>query len=210
MKRYYLIDFENVFSKGLTGCSQLGKKDHIILFYTNYTKYIEIDIIREHGKANLKFYKVHDGKQSLDMHIASYIGYIIGKNRSDDIEIVIISKDKDYDHIIEFWIEKKGIKISRAVQVGMSKTFSDKKEVEPATPQKPAEKPVDETVELKKKIQEPLQKEGIAVDRINGVTSVVVKNYAEKDSKQKIYRGIISKYGQEVGLDLYRLIKEHL
>ena len=172
MKTYYLIDFENVFSKGLTGCSQLRKKDHIIVFYTNHTKTIDLDIICEHGKADLRFYKVHDGKQSLDMHIVSYIGYIIGKNKSKDIEIIIVDDNSESKN--------------------------------------PVEKQVDEKAELKKKIQEPLRKEGVAVDRINGVTSVVVKNLGKTDSKQKIYRGIISKYGQEVGLYLYRLIKDQL
>lgn len=42
------------------------------------------------------------------------------------------------------------------------------------------------------------------------VVSLVGKNTGAKDGKQKTYREIISKYGQEKGLAIYRLIKKHI
>lgn len=34
METYYLIDYENVNSDGLSGCDKLAKSDHIIIFFT--------------------------------------------------------------------------------------------------------------------------------------------------------------------------------
>lgn len=98
---------------GLIGCEKLKKNDRIILFYTDNAKSIDIDIIQYHGEAKLILYKVSAGKQSLDMHLGSYLGYLIGRNKDRECKYVIISKDTDYDNIMNFWIEKTGVKILR-------------------------------------------------------------------------------------------------
>ncbi|MDE5764319.1 MAG: hypothetical protein K2I00_05050 [Ruminococcus sp.] len=98
---------------GLIGCEKLKKNDRIILFYTDNAKNIDIDIIQYHGEAKLIMYKVSAGKQSLDMHLGSYLGYLIGRNKNHECKYVIISKDTDYDNIMNFWIEKTGSKILR-------------------------------------------------------------------------------------------------
>ena len=69
IKTYYLIDYENVGSEGFKGC----------LFYTDNSRKIDLDIINDHGESKLITHKVPTGNQSADMHLGSYLGYLIGK-----------------------------------------------------------------------------------------------------------------------------------
>ena len=111
---YYLIDYENTNSKGLKGSGKLKKNDRIFIFYSENASKINLDFLASHGKAKINAIKVPVRKQSLDMHIASYIGFLIGKSREKAVscKYVIISRDNDYDNIIAFW-KKRKIDISR-------------------------------------------------------------------------------------------------
>lgn len=120
IETYYLIDYENVGSDGLSGCEKLGKTDHIIIFFTKNAKKIDMSEIADHGEAELDMKEVPAGKQSADIHIGSYLGYIIGINKGRDCSIVIISKDTDFDNVIKFWKKETGVKLSRAQQIKVS------------------------------------------------------------------------------------------
>ena len=79
METYYLVDYENVGSSGLTKCNALEKTDHLHIFYTENQKKIDLDIVDNHGKAEFETHKVPTKSQSVDMHIVSYMGYLLGK-----------------------------------------------------------------------------------------------------------------------------------
>ena len=116
IKTYYLIDYENVGSEGFKGCEKLRETDIIHLFYTDNSRKIDLDIINDHGESKLITHKVPTGNQSADMHLGSYLGYLIGKEctgQDEECKIVVISKDTGFDHIIEFWKAEKNVKISR-------------------------------------------------------------------------------------------------
>ena len=80
IETFYLIDYENVHGEGLSGCQDLGNTDHIVIFYTQNAKNIDMSDISNHGSADLVMEEVPAGKQSADMHIGSYLGYLAGKN----------------------------------------------------------------------------------------------------------------------------------
>lgn len=110
IKTYYLIDYENVGNEGFKGCEKLRETDIIHLFYTDNSRKIDLDIINDHGESKLVTHKVPTGNQSADMHLGSYLGYLIGKEctgQDEECKIVVISKDTGFDHIIEFWKTKK-------------------------------------------------------------------------------------------------------
>ncbi len=115
---YYLIDYENTNSRGLKGSGKLKKSDRIFIFYSENASKINLDFLASHGKAKINAIKVPVKKQSLDMHIASYIGYLIGKHKDKSVEcrFVIISKDNDYDNIISFW-KKRKVDVSRRERI---------------------------------------------------------------------------------------------
>jgi hypothetical protein len=129
-KIYYLIDFENVGSNGLKGCEQLKKTDQIHLFYTNNANKISLDVFCNRGEAELYVHKVPVKNQSADMHLVTYLGYLIGTN-SEDCSYVIISKDTDFDNIIRFWQEERDVKISRASRIGPEEKPEKKPEKKP-------------------------------------------------------------------------------
>ena len=79
IKTYYLIDYENVGSEGFKGCGKLRETDIIHLFYTDNSRKIDLDIINDHGESKLITHKVPTGNQSADMHLGSYLGYLIAK-----------------------------------------------------------------------------------------------------------------------------------
>lgn len=291
IETYYLIDYENVGADGLAGCDKLTKSDHIYIFFTKNAKKIDMTEIANHGEAELDMIEVPAGKQSTDIHIGSYLGFLAGKyateNRVKDCSVVIISKDTDYDNVIKFWVKKTGIKASKALKIKVStpkatqakqtpiiKTATVKvdgakktklnQEVMKAVRAKgfdvsvgnavaqlvtglygeerfmnevynmlrekytnylevyEAIKPViskysDDVVNMSAaktstnmQIQQLLSKANFESNIINYVASVVTKNMGVKNGKQQIYRTIISKYGQNKGLNIYNHIKKHI
>ena len=134
IKVYYLIDFENVGCEGLNGCEKLGESDYIHLFYTNNNKKIDLDIISNHGAAKLITHKVPTGKQSADMHLGSYLGYLVGAKHMDQKEsckFVIVSKDTGYDPIIQFWKTEKKAKVVRIDKISNKQTKNKQKDNKP-------------------------------------------------------------------------------
>lgn len=116
IETFYLIDYENVHGDGLSGCQDLGKTDHIVIFFTQNAKNIDMCDISNHGSAELDMIEVPAGKQSADMHIGSYIGYLAGKS-GKNCKVVIVSKDTDFDNVINFLKQKTEIVASRTEQI---------------------------------------------------------------------------------------------
>ena len=310
IETYYLIDYENVGIDGLTGCDKLSKTDHIIIFFTKNAKKIDMSEIADHGDAELKMIEVPPGKQSADIHIGSYLGFLVG-SKGKNCNIVIISQDKDFDNVIDFWKKEIGVKSSRAQQIKIpkqknemskqivadqkasdqkaniqktaiketvtkkitTKVSSEKKtqlnqeimqavraagfeasvsnkvaklvtglygkerllsEVHNAlkneyhnykevyTAIKPvlsnydnvsaasAKMPEKNKTEINNKIMQILSKAGFEAEIINSTASIVVKNVGINNDKQQIYRAIISRFGQNKGLNIYNHIKKHI
>ncbi len=143
IETYYLIDYENVNSEGLTGCEKLKDTDHIVIFFTKNAMKIDMSKIADHGDADLKMIEVSAGKQSTDIHIGSYLGYLAakyemekaGEDKKDGKDpawnVVIISADTDFDKVIRFWSEKTGIGASRAQKIIKSISGSSPKKDKP-------------------------------------------------------------------------------
>lgn len=106
-KRYYLVDYENVHQAGMNGIENLTENDVLVIFYTINAETLTFSIYEKlvQCKAEIQLYKVQcGGKNALDFQLSSYVGYIIGKNPT--AEYYIISNDRGYEYIINFWKEK--------------------------------------------------------------------------------------------------------
>lgn len=113
MKTFYLIDFENVHNEGIENIDSLAKTEHVHIFSTNNALNIRMDIV-----SSTRIDKIHIvpvRKQSLDMHLVSYLGYLLGIHGNQCV-YVIVSKDADYDNIIKFW-KSEGYNISRKQKI---------------------------------------------------------------------------------------------
>ena len=256
---FYLIDFENVGLKGLEGAEKLTRHDHVYLFSTRNAPKIDTATLSTFNNTNFEVHEVPAKSQSLDMHLVSYLGFLLGKyidNPKLTMRVVIISNDTDYDDVAQFWNRRLDISVSRrerfhpeaakaaTLKIQVAKLSPVKKqaaeknaekkkrpevkkaaeaapEITPAAPEKtpapdknqkkvPAQKitaPADKTA-VNNAVMKTLSAEKYDNEIVGFVASQVTKLFSEKNGKQQIYRSIISKYGQERGLEIYRNIKK--
>jgi hypothetical protein len=188
---YYLIDFENVGSDGLKGCDQLKKNDQIHLFYTNNANKISLDVFSSRGEAELYVHKVPVKSQSLDMHLVSYLGYLIGTN-DEDCSYVIISKDTDFDNIIKFWQEERDAVISRAGRIMPDKKTEKKAEKKSEKkPKKSKKKLTDILAKKPEEMPEPTP-EPPAEPETEPAAEAETKSTPKKKKKKKSESGKLS------------------
>jgi hypothetical protein len=93
-------------------------------------------------------------------------------------------------------------------QAAPEKTPAPEKSQKKATVQK-ITAPTDKTA-VNNAVMKTLSAEKYDNEIVGFVASQVTKLFSEKNGKQQIYRSIISKYGQEQGLEIYRQIKKLL
>lgn len=104
----YLIDFENVRTDGVRSLTDLKNGDKVAIFYSEQCKNITLDVIESLTKLGVQIecYKAKLGtKNALDFQLSSYLGYIIGKGKTDE-DYCIVSNDKGYDCLCDFWKEQ--------------------------------------------------------------------------------------------------------
>lgn len=127
----YLVDYENVHDAGMKNSERIPEDSIIHLFYSNSEDKITLGSLAP-IVSRLQLHKTRAGKQSLDMHLASYLGHEIGVHGAEH-EYIIVSKDRDYDNIAMFWCE-------HGIHVSSQGALVTKAAEEPA-PSKPEQKP---------------------------------------------------------------------
>ena len=215
MDTYYLVDYENVGSTGVSKCDGLEKTDHLHIFYTENAKKIDLDIVADHGDAEFVIHKVPIKSQSVDMHIVSYMGYLIGKSGGEKIRIVIISKDTDFDNLIKFWSEeaelsrKPKMAVSRKKPQQPKKTSQPKSKKQPANNEESAVKKANVDPEMKTQlnaeIQKTLSQGGFDNRTINNVAKLVGKHYGAGELKRDVHNALMKSYKKHD--EIYKAIK---
>lgn len=102
---YYLVDYENVGTEGVKELKKIKSEDVLVIFYSERSKSISLDVINIISNSNIKLVvqKVTVGtKNALDFQLATYLGYLIGKESSAG-KYYIVSKDKGFDCLCEHW-----------------------------------------------------------------------------------------------------------
>lgn len=110
---YYLIDYENVKVDGLKGISKLSEEDIVCIFYSENADSMTFGLHRRlnESKAKLIYRKVEVGnKNALDFQLSSYLGYIIKENIDNPYEYYVVSADKGYECLVNFWKKYASIK----------------------------------------------------------------------------------------------------
>lgn len=217
IETYYLIDFENVKEDNLLG-AKLGEFDQVHIFSTENVPKISIRLLSVFNATKVFSHVVAVGKQSLDMHLVSYLGYLLGKNENEKARYIIISQDTDYDNVITFWKSRTGFDIKRQSSMGakgnksvpkalLAKTVNT---VNNAGKSSVKAKASQKKVQLNNEIQKKLSQAGFDKEIIGYVASLCIKQFSEKNAKQNIYRDIVAKYGQKQGLEIYNKIKQNI
>jgi hypothetical protein len=115
--KYILIDFENVQPTSLEILKNQNCK--VIIFIGKNQNKIPIKLtvsMQELGDNGRYVITNHTGKNSLDFHIAYYIGKLITENVKNEVSFCLISKDKGYDGLISF-LKSNKVAISRFLSV---------------------------------------------------------------------------------------------
>lgn len=105
---YYLIDFENVRTDGIKDLKGVSEGDAIILFYSEQCKNISLDVIDSIMKLKVQYssFKAKVGtKNALDFQLAAHLGYLIGQGNNQESKYYIVSNDKGYDCLCDYWKE---------------------------------------------------------------------------------------------------------
>ena len=229
---YFLIDYENVHEDGLTGANTLGKNDNVHLFTSKNAPNISIKTLTFFNSTNLQCHEVPANKQSVDMNLASFLGYLIAKNDNAKCNYVIISNDTGFDNVMKFWRQRENLSIVRQDKIKASPVILQK-ESEIVKTAMPDNTPINEpnlqevngkqntanvnlaqlsnkNCQINVEVQKILSKSGFKNNIINDAASLVSKNHSQQNAKQLIYRSFISKFGQQNGLKVYNLIKKLL
>ena len=206
IESFYLIDYENVHGDGLSGCQDLGNTDHIVIFFTQNAKNIDMSDISNHGSADLDMIEVPAGKQSADMHIGSYLGYLAGKN-GKNCSVVIVSKDTDFDNVIKFWKQKTGIGASRTEQIKKKpspKTQTNKQQ--PVAANKPVMQ-VNGTkkTKLNQEVMQAMRSARYDASVSNTVAQIATSLYGDEYMLSEVHNALMDRYTDY--LDVYAVVK---
>ena len=160
MRRFFLVDYENVSDGGLHGFFDLTEDDTVALFYTQNANKISIDFfeiaMRSDKAANIAFIKVNPGNQALDLQLASYLGALMA-SAEDDCAFYIVSKDKGFQCLIPFWSAHHGgtpLYQVRSIQEAIQPDGTATAEVKPARAARPQQKPVPQPAKQPEKAPE--------------------------------------------------------
>ncbi len=103
----YLVDTENVKMAWTVLLDRVTEEDKIILFYTehsNHLTYQDLQFIMRH-QDKLTFISCTMGTNALDFQLSTCLGYMVAEYK--DAKFHIISDDKGYNAIINFWQQRK-------------------------------------------------------------------------------------------------------
>lgn len=203
METYYLIDFENVKSDGLKGCEKLTEKDHIIIFFTENAKKLDMSKIANNGKASLEMISVPAGKQSADIHISSYTGYLVGQGSGTKCNIVIVSEDTDYDNVIRFWRDRTKISVLRKETIDNKK--KNKVVSNDVAVKLPNKTVINNKTKLNQDVMQAISNSGYAPEVANNVAHIVAKSHGSNTFLLEVHNALKEKYTDYN--DVYKIIK---
>lgn len=205
IETYYLIDYENVHSDGLTGCEKLGNADHIVIFFTQNATNLDMREIADHGSAELTMIEVPSGKQSADMHIVSYLGYLTGKN-GKNCNVIIVSRDTDFDNVVAFWKDKTGIKASREQQI-KKKTASGESSNNKKTTEQNTKRKISgaQKTKFNTEIMQTIRSAGYDASVANTVAQIASGFYGDEHMLSEVHNALRDQYVDY--LEVYNIAK---
>lgn len=210
---YFLIDFENVRNAGMRGSEYLLPTDHMLVFYSDNSQFIEqrhLINIQDSGCGFEAYKLLKKRKNGLDFYIATKVGELFGANRCKNA--VLISNDNGFQAIRDFWQECSGTKnrvaISDSIEQGIISAGEDS---ERANRIRTYRKTLDignfyaayqENQRLRRILQDTFSNTAFA-DRLKEIESIVKSGTSPK----VIYLDSLRHFGRKDGQEVYRMLK---
>lgn len=201
LKKYYLIDYENVHRTGIDGILNLNTDDNVVIFYSGNADKITFSLHKQilGSKADITYFEVRaGGKNALDFQLSSYMGYIIGSKKN--CRFYIVSNDKGFEYVRDFW-KKRGVRIEIISNIEDNKTSLE-------IPEKSSVEKVSPDDELKNVLQDmKLKNEDIEFVK-NLVASIISDtSIALNVRKIRINNELCKKFGSIKTKDIYAKLK---
>lgn len=119
---YYLIDYENIIATSdiISVIEEIPNVCIVFIFYSDASKNIPIEALEILRKKQITFLfnkAIIGTKNALDFQLSSYLGYLIHETKEQDAQYFIVSNDKGYDCLSEFY-EREGISVNRMATLG--------------------------------------------------------------------------------------------
>lgn len=105
-----LVDFENTHGSGFEGYEYLNDTDTVVVYYSDDNSAVKRGMVDDLKDRNVNVRMVKLLKQhsnALDMYIASTTGMFLDTGE----KICIVSKDKGYAAVRDFWHSLRGAEI---------------------------------------------------------------------------------------------------
>lgn len=118
----YLVDFENVNSTLLTDENALQEGDEVVIFYSDNTNRLSMDVLAAFKRKNVKTDYVHveaGVSNALDYQLDTYLGSMIALDRKGKYRIV--SHDNGFRVVCHFWRQKQDVDIEMIPCIGTPK-----------------------------------------------------------------------------------------
>ena len=217
----YLIDFENVHEEGFSSLGRLGEKDSVYCFFTKNVAKISMSALAGMRSGQLHFVEAESGKQSLDLALVSYLGYLIG-TKSQEQCFEIVSNDNGFQKVADFWNKRSNGTRVRVRKIAEQKQKSDNgkgqasltQAVVPQDIEVTANRSVAGTPEEAKPtdpaVIDALTSAGINTATADFLLTQVEKYRSDKNFKQLVYRAVVKKFGQKAGTQIYNSAKKIL
>lgn len=217
----FLVDYENVSANnGLKGAEHLLPTDKLIIFYSQCCGKIRTDnmsVIQESG-CRFRIHKLlRTGKNGLDFYIASECGILA---QSGEKQIVIVSNDKGFNAVIDFFHTRETEQKALTEVVAASNIENGILLLHVETDRVRREKIKKNTTmldlgaeyekykvhaEFRRKIEEAL--EGTRYEEMTDRIIALVGGENRMTHKE-IYTEAMHCFGREQGREVYRLVKK--
>lgn len=128
---YYLVDYENVKTRGLDGITGLDCNDVLVIFYSENADSLTFELHRRlnESKAEISYQKVDVGtKNALDFQLATYLGYLVHDNENRANSYYIVTKDQGYMSLVNYW-KKRNVDVSLITDLAGQDMQNEKREL---------------------------------------------------------------------------------
>jgi len=203
----FLIDYENINSRGLHGSEFLERNDELLIFYSDQCPRIERQEMEKVFQSGCGFEIIKltsPGKNALDFCIATTVGEALGRGESKAIGI--ISNDKGYKTIQDYWRKRKpAVRIVCRSDIAQCIISADEpgertRKVHMACD--PVELEKEYRVFLRRKmLEEKLTDYGEKGLRLANDLSVL-------HEAKEIYHFLLRECGKKDGLEIYHIVKD--
>lgn len=187
--KIFLMDTENTCFAGFDGCKELTENDVLYVLHSNVfsnSKYSG-ELLMEALTCRAKFVEVkitpNARKNYLDMQLSTIVGAELERNK--EAEAVIISKDGDYQAVIDYW-KTKGRKVSKAESIALSLHPSATGTSKKAVTAKATEPAIEKKAETKQTVMVPVSDDKLAPVVVEVSKKEQKKAEAKKPSKEEI------------------------